>query len=126
MSRRKRQIVGKIGYCDNRTLGIRDINGKPLEGGHYVYIRKLNDDNSCNVNVITSLENRRGLYDSNKIRKIRQGYLYSIPKKDATFSLWSAIDLSDNINRVKISAIKNIGYKKIRTRHKWFVGKFHK
>ena len=126
MSRRKKQIVGKIGYCDNKILGIRDAHGNPLEGGHYVYIRKLNNDNSCSVNVITSLENRHGIYNSNKIRKIRQGYLYSIPKKDATFSLWSAINLDCNIKKVRVSAIKNIGCQRIKDRHKWFVGKFHK
>lgn len=126
MSRKKKQIVGKIGYCDNKTLGIRDVNGKLLEGGHYVYIRKLNNDNSCNVNIITSLENRPGIYNSNKIRKIRQGYLYSIPKKDATFSLWSAVDLSGNVKKVKVSKIKNIGCKRMKNRHKWFVGKFCK
>lgn len=126
MSRRKRQIVGKIGYCDNRTLGIRDINGKPLEGGHYVYIRKLNDDNSCNVNVITSLESSPGIYNFVRIRKIRQGYLYPIPKNDATFSRWSAVDLSGNVKKVKVSKIKNIGCKRMKNRHKWFVGKFCK
>lgn len=40
MSNKKKQYVGKIGYCDNRTLGIKGADGKPLSGGHYVYIRE--------------------------------------------------------------------------------------
>ena len=58
MSNKKKQYVGKIGYCDNRTLGIKGADGKPLNGGHYVYIREKNGD-KCNINVITSLERQR-------------------------------------------------------------------
>ena len=37
MSKQKKQYVGKIGYCDNATLGIKDKYGNPVKGGHYVY-----------------------------------------------------------------------------------------
>lgn len=50
----------------------------------------------------------------------------AIPKKDANFTEWSAINLDSNINNVKLSDINNIGYKDIKRRHKWFVGKFSK
>lgn len=51
MSRKKKSLVGKIGVCDNSTLGI------PRAGVHYVYIRSMNGG-YCDVNVITSLEKR--------------------------------------------------------------------
>lgn len=125
MSSKKKQYVGKIGYCDNRTLGIKGADGKPLNGGHYVYIREKNGD-KCNINVITSLEYQNGNYNAKKIRKVRDGKIYAIPKSDADFSRWSAINLDGNINDIPISRIHNIGEKKIKSRHKFFVGKFTK
>ena len=65
MSRDKRRYVGKIGYCSNAALGIKDIHGKPQKGGHYVYIREVYNDR-CNVNVITSLET---------VRRDRRGFI---------------------------------------------------
>ena len=125
MSNKKKQYVGKIGYCDNRTLGIKGADGKPLNGGHYVYIREKNGD-KCNINVITSLEYQNGNYNAKKIRKVRDGKIYAIPKSDADFSRWSAINLDGNMNDIPISRIHNIGEKKIKSRHKFFVGKFTK
>lgn len=125
MGNKKKQYVGKIGYCDNRTLGIKGADGKPLNGGHYVYIREKNGD-KCNINVITSLEYQNGNYNAKKIRKVRDGKIYAIPKSDADFSRWSAINLDGNINDIPISRIHNIGEKKIKSRHKFFVGKFTK
>ena len=141
MSRQKKSLVGKIGYCDNIVLGILGRDGKPLKGGHYVYIREMNGANRCNVNVITSLEKPR--YDKNglikdrfgnpqtdivpsKIENVKKGYLYSVPKPDANFSLWSAINLDGNIRNIKVSEIQQIGKKRIKRRHSWFVGKFTK
>lgn len=125
MSRQKKNYVGKIGYCDNATLGIKGADGKPIRGGHYVYIRDMRG-NKCDVNIITSLEDRKqNLYDY-KIQKVRKGFLYPVPKNDANFNQWSAINLDGNINGIKFSDIKDIGKKKMKQRHKWFVGKFHK
>ena len=39
MSKKKR-FVGKIGYCNNLDLGIRNQDGRVRPGGYYVYIRK--------------------------------------------------------------------------------------
>lgn len=141
MSRTKKSLVGKIGYVDNKVLGLIGKDGKPLKGGHYVYIRET-DGSRCNVNVITSLERTRKYRDGSivkdrfgepiadytlpKIEKVKKGYLYPIPKKDGNFTEWSAINLDGNINGIKIADIRYIGRKKIRTRHKWFVGKFTK
>ena len=125
MSRQKKSYVGKIGFCDNSVLGFKDKNGNYVKGGHYVYIREMNG-NKCNVNVITSLENNTGYYDIKKLSKVRAGMLYAIPKDDADFSRWSAINLDGNINGIKITDIQDIGQRKIRHRHKWYVGKYHK
>ena len=125
MSRRTRQVVGKIGYCDNKTLGLKGVDGKPLKGGHYVYIRE-EYSGRCNVNVITSLEDKRGLFDFSKLRKVKYGMLYPVPQDDANFTRWSAVNLDGNIKGVKIADIKNIGLKSMKRRHKFFVGKFTK
>lgn len=123
MSNKKKQYVGKIGYCDNRTLGIKGADGKPLSGGHYVYIREKNGD-KCNINVITSLEDKNNRYKYDKLSKVKRGYLYPIPKNEADFTQWSAINLDGNIKNIPISRIHSIGEKKIKSRHKFFVGKF--
>ena len=81
MSRYKKTNVGKIGYCDNKTLGIKGADGKILNGGHYVYIREVNGG-KCNVNVITSLEDKYGNFNNFKLGKVKRGYLYPIPKND--------------------------------------------
>lgn len=123
MGNKKKQYVGKIGYCDNRTLGIKGADGKPLNGGHYVYIREKNGD-KCNINVITSLEDKNNRYKFDKLSKVKRGYLYPIPKNEADFAQWSAINLDGNIKNIPVSRIHSIGEKKIKSRHKFFVGKF--
>ena len=125
MSRYKKTNVGKIGYCDNKTLGIKGADGKILNGGHYVYIREVKGG-KCNVNVITSLEDKYGNFNNFKLGKVKRGYLYPIPKNDIDLPRWSAVNLDGNINDIKVSDIKNIGSKKIKTRHKFIVGKFTK
>lgn len=121
----KKQYVGKIGYCDNKDLNIRDKKGRIIQGGHYVYIREQNG-NKCNVNIITSLEDKNGKFYFEKIDKVKKGYVYPIPKKDGNFRQWSGINLDGNINNVELSKIKNVGQKSIKRRHKFFVGKFTK
>lgn len=120
------RAVGKIGYCDNATLGITDKYGKPIKGGHYVFIRELDGTGKCNVNIVTSLENKNGDFDNFKLGKLKRGYLYPVPKPDADFKQWSAINLDGNINGIAVSKIKNIGKVKMRKRHRFFVSKFTK
>lgn len=126
MSRIKKNLVGEIGYCDNKDLNLRDMKtGKLLKGGHYVYIREVNGDR-CNVNIVTSLENKAGDFSLAKLGKVKNGYLYPIPKGDANFNQWSAINLDGNKNNVPLSKVREIGCRKIKRRHKFFVGKFTK
>lgn len=114
-----RKVNGKIGYCDNSHLNISRA------GGHYVYIRKVNNNGTCDVNVVTSLEDRNHNITPNKIRQVKLGNTYPIPKKDASFTRWSGINKTP-IRNVKLSDIQDIGYKKIRNRHKFIVGKYYK
>lgn len=115
------KIKGKIGYCDNSKLkGLEHI-----KGGHYVYIRDVNKDGTCSVNIVTSLEDNKGKYSFDKLKQVRKGNTYSIPKYDSNFSKWSGINAKP-INNVSILDIQDIGKKKIRTRHKFFIGKFLK
>lgn len=104
MSRKKKSLVGKIGYCDNRTLGIKGSNGKPMDGGHYVYIREVTGarGDRCNVNVVTSLEDKNKVFIGKKLRKVRLGLLYPIPKYDAGFPRWSAVNLDGNVNGIEV------------------------
>ena len=111
-----KEYKGKIGYCDNKNLGINK------SGGHYVYINKVNNDGTCNVNVVTSLEFNAFNYKDKKIRHVRYGDTYPIPIKDANFSLWSGVNLQ-KINNIDISAIKSIGKRDIKNKHKSFINK---
>jgi hypothetical protein len=118
MSKNKKSLVGKIGYCDNANLGI------PKPGGHYVYIRELNGG-KCDVNVVTSLEYTSNNFNTNRITNIKKGNTYAIPFKDANFTKWSGINHTP-IQNVKISDIQKIGNKKIKRRHHFFIRKFMK
>ena len=113
------KIKNKIGYCDNKNLpGLEH-----LSGGHYVYIRKINKNGTCDVNVITSLENVDGKFNLAKIRQVKRGNTYAIPKYDANFSRWSGVNKMP-IKDVKIVKIKDVGKKKVKRRHNFFIGKF--
>lgn len=114
----KSKYNGKIGYVKNRNLGIRTLPNNV----HYVYINK-DRGSKCDVNVVTSLEDKYGNFTNNKIRKIKSGYLYPIPKKDANFARWSAIELKP-IRNVSKGNILSLNTKKIKKYHKWFIGKF--
>ena len=119
----KKKYLGKIGFCDNSVLGIKDESGKPLDGGHYVYIREVGNG-KCNVNVITSLENKSERFQIEKLKKVKRGMLYPIPKRDANFKQWSAVNLDGNINNIPLSKITQIGIRSMKKRHRFFVGKF--
>ena len=126
VKKENKKVKGKIGYCDNSILGIKDKFGNPLKGGHYVYIRDTDNNGKCNVNIITSLEDKNGNFNIFKLGKVKRGYLYPIPKNDAGFSRWSAINLDGNIKGVDLSKIKDIGKVNMKRRHRFFVGKFTK
>ena len=92
-------------------------------GGHYVYISNVNGNGTCNVNVVTSLEMKPGVFSGSKLWHVRNGNTYPIPIRDANFSRWSGIN-ADIIRGVKIKSIKNIGVKRIRKRHNFYIKKF--
>ena len=119
MNKSIKKIKNKIGFCDNKYLKIN----RP--SGHYVYIRKVNKNGTCDVNVITSLEDKQGNFKYNKLKQVKKGNTYALPKYDTNFSQWSGVNKKP-INNVKISYIKGIGQKKIKKRHHFFIGKYMK
>lgn len=116
MSRNK--VVNKIGYVDNRHLGIG--RGR---GGHYVYIREYDKaTGKCVVNTITSLEDRHG-YKPARLKQVKLGNVYSIPKKDINLPLWSRISCNP-IRNVDINKIQDLNRVKVKKRHRFFINKF--
>lgn len=117
-----RKIRGQIGYADNK-----DIPGlEHLPKGHYVYISRINNDTGlCDVNIITSLVDDKNNFDSKKLKYVKRGSTYSIPYYDSNFPKWSGVKLEIK-KGVKLSSIREIGQKKIKSRHKWFIGKYSK
>lgn len=114
---------GKIGVCKNKDLGFK----KNLDGVHYVYIRQVNKDGTCDVNTFTQLtlhENPK-LYDFKKMEEVKRGNTYVIPLKDCTLSQFSGVNHSV-VHNVKLSKIKDIGKQKIKKRHHFFINKFMK
>lgn len=113
------RIKNKIGFCYNSNLkGLQH-----LKGGHYVYIRNVHKNGTCDVNVVTSLEDRNRNADVSKLKQVRKGNTYAIPKYDTNFSRWSGIN-KNPIRNVRISDIRDIGKKRIKKRHNFFIGKY--
>lgn len=115
------KLKGKIAYCDNKNLpGL-----KHLKGGHYVYIREVDKNGKCSVNIVTSLENDNKDLQLNKIKQVRKGNTYPIPKIDGTFTKWSGIN-KNPIKNVNVENLIDVGKKQIKRRHHFFIGKFLK
>ncbi|MCM1556210.1 MAG: hypothetical protein NC087_01610 [Anaeroplasma bactoclasticum] len=115
-----KKVVNKIGFVLNKDLP--NINSK--KGGHYVYIREYDKKTKkCVVNTITSLEDKRFIAKRQRLYEVRNGNIYSIPKKDITLPLWSGVS-ANPIKNVDISNIKGIGKVKMKKRHYFFIGKF--
>jgi hypothetical protein len=105
---------GQVGFVLNGDLGI------PHSGGHYVYVRKVYG-RRCEVNVVTSLENKDNGFIQDRIGKVKRGMIYPIPYGDAGFGRWSGI--TKNPKQVEISKI-SIQKIKIKKRHRFMVGKY--
>ena len=101
------KIKNKIGYCDDKDLGIKK------SGGRYVYINSVNKNGTCNVNVVTSPENKDKKFNLKKLSQLRKGNIYLIPRHDASFKLWTGVTKTP-IKYVKTSKISNIGSKRER------------
>ena len=119
MSKDKKRYVGKIGYCSNKDLPTL----RHLPKGHYVYIRKIYPDGTCDVNTITSLEDKHGNFNPQRLYYVRHGDTYPIPKGDINLPLWSGVR-RDVITGVKLSDIRYVGFVGMKRRHKFFIGKF--
>ena len=106
---------GKIGYCDKSDLPFK------ANTGHYVYIRKHDKKTgNCVVSTCTSLEDSNG-YRKGKINAIEAGSLYPIPFRDSNFAKWTGVN--KNTHQVHIGNIQNVGYKTVKKRHHFMIGK---
>lgn len=112
-----KKMKNKIGYIDNKYLGI------PRPGGHYVYIREVNKNGTCDVNVVTSLEDKNKIINQNKLIQVKRGNTYALPLFDTNFVRWSGVNKKP-IKNVDITKIQDIGKKKIKRRHDFFIGKY--
>lgn len=119
----KDKLVGKIGVCKNKDLGIKKIP----DGIHYVYIRKVNNDNTCDVNTFTQLTKHynNDIFDYEKMYRVRKGDTYLIPDKDVTLPNLSGVT-KDVIKNVPIDKIHNVGCHSIKKRHHFYIKKFMK
>ncbi len=116
MKKKRNKNVGKVGWCDGETLG--------LEVGHYVFIRRVKGK-KCDVNTFSSIEDKNGKIKIKKVRKIQNGELYAIPKKDDTLPRFGGID-SRVIKNVPLSKVKDIGKHRLKRRHHHYVQKYMK
>lgn len=109
------RFVGKVGWCNAATLGLDD--------GHYVFIRRVYGD-KCSVNTFTSLKGKNG-YKTKKIKKIENGEIYPIPKKDLTLRRFSGVH-NNTIKNVPLANVENIGKHSLRRRHHHYIQKYVK
>lgn len=107
MAKRK-TLIGKIGWCNKRTLGLKQ--------GHYVFIRKKKKNGLCDVNTLTSIGTGDGHYQLTKVKKIEQGIIYPIPKSDDTLPKFGGID-KRVIRDVPLSKIYEIGRYRVKKKH---------
>jgi hypothetical protein len=124
MEKANRDNVGKIAFCSNTVLGLKDKNGKNIPGGHYVFIRSVHGK-TCDVNVITSLEKKINIYDLKKIRNVSLGNTYPIPLGDANFTKWSGVN-HNSIRGVAITDLQDTGKRWIDARHHAYIKKYMK
>lgn len=108
---------GKVGWCDKDTLG--------LSLGHYVFIRKIKKNGLCDVNTLTSIEDNDGYFNISKIKKIKNGVIYPIPKSDDTLRKFGGVD-KRVIKNVPINKIQNLGFNSIKKRHHYYIKKYLK
>ena len=99
--------VGKIGWCDGRTLG--------LPVGHFVFIRKVKNG-KCEVNTFTSLERNNGSFKLDKIDHVKKGNIYPLSKRDVNLPKFSGVD-SRVIKNISIHDIKYKGRYRVKKRH---------
>ena len=110
-------IKGKVGFCQNKNIpALRNKTG-----GHYVYIRKIDKNGVCTVSTVTSLEDAKSNIYCGKMAQVRNGNIYSIPKRDGNFSKWSGVN--KNTHYVHISNIYDIGKRSFKKRHHFMIGK---
>lgn len=112
----EKKYKGKIGWADGNILNTRS--------GHYVFIRSCKNS-KCKVNTFTSIENYYAQISSTKIKKVKEGKIYAIPKTDLNLKRFSGID-KRVISNVDIKDIKIKKKVKLKRRHNFYIYKYMK
>lgn len=69
-------VVGKIGFCLDKNLGITRVDNKKANG-HFVYIHSIDKNNKCVVSTFVSMYGDDG---SIKANQIYNGLVLPIPR----------------------------------------------
>lgn len=118
------KYVGKIAWCDNQNLRIKDKSGSILKGGHYVFVRKKNKNKTYSVSTFTSLEDKNGSINNNQMIQVRKGNIYQFPANDCNFSRWTGLNKNSIV--VKHDSLTLSKSKKIKRKHYYMFNKHKK
>ena len=98
-------VVGKIGFCLDKDLGITRLDNKDSKG-HFVYIHDIDKNNKCTVSTFISLLNSDG---SVKVNQIHNGLVLPIPKySTSSFKKFTGLQ-KDKIKNIDVKKIVSIG-----------------
>jgi hypothetical protein len=101
-------VVGKIGFCLDKYLGITRVDNKESTG-HFVYIHSIDKNNKCTVSTFISMYNEDG---SVKANQIYNGHTLPIPKYASSFNGFTGLQKQK---------IKNIDVRKIVSIGRWYI-----
>ena len=96
-----------------------------IQGLLYVFIRKVKRNVLCDINTLTSIENRNGRYEIPKIDMIKKGVIYPIPKNDDSLRRFGGVD-KRIIKNVPLEKINNLGNNYIKRKHHYYIKKYMK
>ena len=94
MSKPKRIVKHGCYSASNKDLGIKDKNGKLMEGKHDVFVvSKASKKGFVKVKTITSLENvNNGMFHNSALNDVKKGKIIPIPVKLLNSSRLSGIN----------------------------------
>lgn len=118
------KYVGKIAWCDNHNLRIKDKNGNIIPGGHFVFVRKKNKNKTYSVSTFTSLDDKNGIIIKNKMAQVRNGNIYQLPTNDCNFPRWTGLNKNSIV--VKNNSLTSIKGKKVKRKHYYMFNKHKK
>lgn len=106
-------VVGKIGICLDRDLGIVRQDSKASDR-HFVYIHSIDKNNKCVVSPFISMYDASGKF---KDYQVHNGWTLPIPKYSTNLKKFSGLQ-KHKIKGVPVSRIFDIGVASIDNRYK--------